>query len=96
MQFTNHFSAELRPDLLGELTELDWLDPLAGYGAPRKVGEKGTRMEGGNVEGKGDKASGSGVQRKGRKGADRDMEGRQKSNGAQREGGLEPESGGGT
>jgi len=32
------------------------LDPLAGCGAPREREEKGTRMGGGNVEGKGDKA----------------------------------------
>jgi len=56
MQFTNHLSAGLRPDLLGELTELSWLDPLAGCGAPRKREEEKTRMGGGNVEGKGDKA----------------------------------------
>jgi len=54
MQFTNHLSAELRPDFLAQLTELGWLDPLAGYGAPREWAE-GTRMERGNVEGKGDK-----------------------------------------
>jgi len=55
MQFTNHLSAGLRPDFLGQLTELDWLDPVAGCGAPREVGGERTRMRG-NVEGKGDKA----------------------------------------
>jgi len=53
MQFTNHLSAGLCPDLLGELTELSWLNPLAGCGAPRKGGEEGTRMGGENVDGKG-------------------------------------------
>jgi len=53
MQFTNHLSAGLCPDLLGELTELGWLDPLAGCEAPRETEEKRTRMKKGNVEGKG-------------------------------------------
>jgi len=53
MQFTNHLSAGLFPDLLEELTELVWLDPIAGCGAPREGGVEGTRMKGGNVEGKG-------------------------------------------
>jgi len=56
MQFTNHLSAGLRPDLLEELTELGWLDPLAGSGTTREGGEEGKRMGGGNVEGKEDKA----------------------------------------
>jgi len=42
MQFTNHLSAGLCPDLLGELTELGWLDPLAGCLAHRE-GEKKKR-----------------------------------------------------
>jgi len=49
-------SAGLRPDLPGELTELGWLDPLAGCGAHRKGAEKETKTGGGNVDGKGDKA----------------------------------------
>jgi len=56
MHFANHLLAELCPDLLEELTELGWLDPLAGCGAPREREEEGTGMGGGNVEGKGDKA----------------------------------------
>jgi len=41
-------SAGLRPDLLGgELTELSWLDLLAGCGAPREAGEEGTSTGGG-------------------------------------------------
>jgi len=56
VQFTNHLSAGLRPDLPGELTELGWLDPLAGCGAHRKGAEKETKTGGGNVDGKGDKA----------------------------------------
>jgi len=56
MQFTNHLSTRLCPDLLGELTELGWLDPLAGCGAPREREEEGTKMGGRNVKGKGDKA----------------------------------------
>jgi len=56
MQFTNHLSAGLGPDLLRELTELGWLDPIAGCGAPRKREEEGTRMGGGNLERKRSKA----------------------------------------
>jgi len=56
MQFTNHLSDGLCPDLLGELTELGWLDPLAGCGAPREREKEGTRMGGGGMEGKRDKA----------------------------------------
>jgi len=56
IQFTNHLSAGLCPDLLEELTELGWLDPLAGCGAPPEGGEEGTRMGRGNVEEKRDKA----------------------------------------
>jgi len=43
--------------LLGELTELGWLDPLSGCGAPQEGGEKGTRMGGGNVRERGIKHS---------------------------------------
>jgi len=56
MQFTNHLSPGLCPDLLGELTELGWLDPLAECRVPQEKEEEGTRMGGKNVAGKGDKA----------------------------------------
>jgi len=56
MQFTNHLSAGLGPDLLGELTELGWLNPIAGCGAPREREEEKMRMGGGNVGGKRGKA----------------------------------------
>jgi len=86
MQFTNHLSPGLRPDLLGELTELGWLDPLPGCGAPRER-EEGTRMGGGNI-GKRSREKGE------EKGADGAMEGRQERNGTRRVGGLSPKVGG--
>jgi len=65
MQFTNHLSVGLCPDLLRELTELGWLDPLAGCGTPREKEEEGTRMGRGNVvEGKGNKAQGNRLEKK--------------------------------
>jgi len=67
MQFTNHLSAGLCPDLLGELTELGWLDPLAECGAPREREEEGTRMGGGEVEGKEDKDREAEYRERGRK-----------------------------
>jgi len=93
MQFTNHLSAGLCPDLLKKLTELGWLDPLAGCGVHREREEKGTRMGGGNVEGKGDKAYGSAVKRKGKENGRIKPWGRHERNGARRvegEGGLRP------
>jgi len=48
MQFTNHLSAGLCPDLLGELTKLGWLDSLAGCGGPSgkgRVGNENGRRE---------------------------------------------------
>jgi len=49
MQFTNHLSAGLYADLLVELTELGWLDPLAGCGAPREGERKEREWEEGTL-----------------------------------------------
>jgi len=89
MQFANHLSAGLRPDLLRQLTELGWLDPLAGCAAPQEREKK--NENGRERKGKGGQSIRKRSREKGKgKGADRAMERRQKRNGTRKGGGLSP------
>ena len=67
MQFTNHLSAGLCPDLLWELTELGWLDPLAGCGDPREREEEGRVWEEGTQRERGIKHREAEYRERGRK-----------------------------